>query len=239
MATRQRVEFQPAYLLHSYPWRETSLIVEVFSREHGRLSLVAKGARRPLSALRGVLMAFQPLSLSWMGRGEVKNLIQAEWQGGQPLLQGVALLCAYYLNELLLRMLAREDAHANLFDAYAHTLSCLAAGQAYAPLMRAFELRLLRELGYAPSLDLDAESGKAVVPEGQYVFLAERGALEAADQGDRPTVPGRVLLAMAAGDFSDPLTLMHAKHLMRRLIHHHLDGQVLESRRILMELQEF
>lgn len=238
MATRQRVEFQPAYLLHSYPWRETSLIVEVFSREHGRLSLVAKGARRPLSVLRGVLMAFQPLSLSWMGRGEVKNLVQAEWQGGQPLLQGVALLCAYYLNELLLRMLAREDAHANLFDAYARTLACLAAGQAYAPLMRAFELTLLRELGYAPSFDCEAESGEAIDPAGRYVFLMERGAIAAGDHGDAPTIPGQALLAMAAADFSDVQTLMHAKPLMRRLIQHHLDGPPLESRRILMELQE-
>ena len=108
MSARQRIDQQPGFVLHSYPYRETSLIVEVFSRDHGRLGLVAKGARRPMSQLRGVLMAFQPLLIDWSGGGEMKTLVRAEWQGGQPLLGGQALLCAYYLNELLMRLLARN-----------------------------------------------------------------------------------------------------------------------------------
>ena len=238
-AARNRIDNQACFLLHSYPWRETSLIVEVFSREHGRLPMAAKGARRPTSALRGTLMAFQPLDISWSGRGEVKTLIQATWLGGQPLLCGIGLLCGYYLNELLLRLLAREDTHTTLFDAYAWTLAQLAANQPYEPLLRAFELILLREAGYAPTLDRDADTDEMVEPAAEYLFVAERGPirLDAAPR-DMPGVPGRVLLAMAAGDFSAPETLAHAKTLMRRLIQHHLGGQALESRRILMELQE-
>lgn len=238
-AARNRIDNQTCFLLHSYPWRETSLIVEVFSREHGRLPMVAKGARRPTSALRGTLMAFQPLDISWSGRGEVKTLTQAAWQGGQPLLGGVGLLCGYYLNELLLRLLAREDTHSVLFDAYARTLAQLAANQPYEPLLRAFELILLREAGYAPTLDRDADSDEIVEAAAEYLFIAERGPVRLdSSQQDISGVPGRVLLAMAAGDFSASETLAHAKTLMRRLIQHHLGGQALESRRILMELQE-
>lgn len=239
MTTRLRIENQTGFLLHSYLWRETSLIAEVFSREHGRVPMVAKGARRPGSMLRGVLMAFQPLDVSWTGRGEIKTLTHASWQGGQALLGGVGLLCGYYLNELLLRLLPREDAHAKLFDIYAETLARLAVGQAYAPLLRSFELALLREVGYAPTLDYDVESGEAVRPDGHYLFLTETGPVEAPrSRDDMPLLPGHVLLAMAQDDFSSPDTLSHAKGLMRRLIQYHLGGQALESRRILMELQE-
>lgn len=239
MSTRQRIDNHPGFLLHAYPWRETSLIVEVFTREFGRLPLVAKGARRPASALRGVLMAFQPLEISWTGRSEIKTLTQANWRGGQPLLSAVALLCGYYLNELLMRMLPREDPHPGLFDHYAQALGRLAAGEPHAPLLRAFELALLRELGYGPTFDSDAETGEPVHEDRDYIYLIERGPIEAdGTQGDVPLVPGRVLLAMAVADFSSAETLTHAKGLMRRLIHYHLGGQTLESRRILIELQE-
>lgn len=238
MSGRARVDNETAFLLHSYPWRETSLIVEMFSREHGRVPMVAKGARRTGSALRGVLMAFQPLELTWSGKGEVKTLHTAHWQGGQALLGGVGLLCGYYLNELLLRLLPREDAHPSLFERYARTLARLAAGEAHEPLLRSFELELLREIGYAPTLDTEAEQGAAVLPGSEYIFLNERGLLEAGPGlEDVPAIPGRALLAMAAGDFSASETLSHAKSLMRRLIQYHLGGQTLESRRILMELQ--
>ncbi len=102
MNQRHRVDGQPAFVLHAYPYSETSLIVDVFSRDHGRVAVLARGARRPRSVLRGVLLAFQPLELAWAGRGEVHTLIRAEWQGGQPLLAGKALFCGYYLNELLM-----------------------------------------------------------------------------------------------------------------------------------------
>lgn len=122
MNAKARIDRQPAYVLHSYPYSETSLIVEVFSRDHGRLPLLARGARRPRAALRGVLQSFQPLELGWFGGGELRTLANAEWQGGLPLLSGKALLLGFYLNELLLKLLPRDDAHQRLFECYTATL---------------------------------------------------------------------------------------------------------------------
>ncbi len=124
---RLRLDDQSAYVLHSYPFRETSLVVEVFTRHHGRVALVARGARRPRSAVRGVLLAFQPLLLSWYGKNELRTLHKAEWQGGMPQLQGRALICGFYLNELLLKLTAREDPHETLFERYTETLRELGA----------------------------------------------------------------------------------------------------------------
>ncbi|GAA5168233.1 DNA repair protein RecO [Viridibacterium curvum] len=239
VSTRLRIDEASAFVLHTYPWRETSLIVETFARDHGRLPLVAKGARRPASQLRGVLMAFQPLAVSWTGKADLKTLTAASWLGGQALLAGRELLCGYYLNELLIRLLPREDAHPVLFDHYAQTIAALAANAPTEPLLRSFELALLRELGYGLTLDAEADTGEVVRPERRYVFIHERGVVEAdRDMGDIPVLDGHVLLAMARDDFSAPATLSQARSLMRRLMHHHLGGQALESRRILMELQE-
>ncbi|ENO88534.1 DNA repair protein RecO [Thauera linaloolentis] len=256
-APKQRVEQQPAWVLHTYPWRETSLIVEVFSRDHGRVALVAKGARRPYSQLRGVLMAFQPLAMDWSGGGEVKTLVRAEWQGGQPLLTGRALICGYYLNELLVRLTAREDAHPRLFAAYADATRALGRGEPESPILRRFELALLQDLGYEAGLAHEADSGDAVRPEARYLYIIERGpvrleALEEehragedagmpagrADLGDQPVLAGQTLLDMAADDFSRAETLAQSKLLLRMLINHTLGGQPLQSRRVLKELQE-
>jgi len=240
MSARQRIDQQPGFVLHSYPYRETSLIVEVFSRDHGRIGLVAKGARRPMSQLRGVLMAFQPLLIDWSGGGEMKTLVRAEWQGGQPLLGGQALLCAYYLNELLMRLLPREDPHPVLFRAYGDALRALAAGDGQEVILRRFELALLQELGYGLQLDSDAD-GAPVRPELRYAYIIERGAVPLDEYGidDASVVAGRVLLDMARGDFREPETLAGAKALMRRLIQHYLGGQVLQSRRVFTELFAF
>lgn len=242
MSQKQRVEQQPSFVLHTYPWRETSLIAEIFSRDHGRVALVAKGARRPQSQLRGVLMAFQPLLVDWSGGGEVKTLIRAEWQGGQPLLVGRALLCGYYLNELLVRLTAREDAHPALFTAYAEALRELARGAAFAPLLRRFELALLNELGYGAGLDTEADSGEPVRPAQDYLYIIERGPVplhgDAPVAGEVPLISGRTLLAMARSDFSAAETLAQSKTLLRAVINHYLGGQPLQSRRVLKELQE-
>src|SRR5450755_3103627 len=130
---RERRDDQQAFVLHAYPYRETSLIVEALTPGYGRVALVARGAKRPRSELRGVLQAFQPLALSWAGAGELKTLLRAEWRGGLPLVSGSALLCGFYLNELLLKMLPREDAHPQLFRDYQSTLGKLAAGAEQAP----------------------------------------------------------------------------------------------------------
>lgn len=239
MSSRQRVEQQPGFVLHTHAWRETSLIVEIFSRDHGRLALVAKGARRPQSALRGVLMAFQPLLVDWSGGGEVKTLARAEWCGGQPLLAGRALMCGYYLNELLVKLTAREDPHPALYAAYAAAIAALGRGAAPAPVLRGFELELLRELGYGLNLESEGASGEAVQPGADYVYIIERGPLRAAGgAGDLPSISGRSLLEMARGDFSRAETLAQSKELLRMLINHYLGGQTLQSRRVLTELQE-
>lgn len=145
--TPQRVQDSTAFLLHATPWRETSLIVQAFSRDHGSVALVAKGAKRPYSTLRPVLQTFQPLLLSWSGAGEVKTMTRAEAGGVRPL-PGSALMSAWYMNELLLRLLPREDAHPLLFDAYDEALRSLAAGSRAAGALRRFEWTLLHETGY-------------------------------------------------------------------------------------------
>jgi DNA repair protein RecO (recombination protein O) len=236
---RRRVDGATGFVLQSHPYRETSSIVEVFSREHGRLSLVARGARRARSQLRGVLMEFQPLDLSWFGRGEMQTLAKAEWQGGQPLLGGRALLFGYYMNELLLRLLAREDAHPALFDCYRTTVQDLAAAEAHPRLLRRFELRLLQEIGYGPTLEREAETEAPLQPDRMYAYVLERGAVEAERvAGAALVMPGSALLAMARDDYAASETLQHSKALMRVLIDHYLGGRALNSRRIFMELRE-
>ena len=243
---KNRVDGQAAWVLHLHPYSETSLVVDVFTRDHGRVPLLARGARRPRSAMRGMLMSFQPLELGWFGGGEVKTLAKVEWLGGMPLLGGRCLLLGYYLNELLLKMLPREDAHAALFDAYAAALQALAEGAADAPELRRFEKTLLKELGYGLTLDVDVESGRPVVPDAHYAFLLERGPVARSGVGAGDTaiddqgsaLSGKTLLDMAADDYSDPRTRMESRRLMRLLISHHLGGKSLQSRRVFMELQE-
>src|SRR3990170_8119893 len=152
----KRISDEPAFVLHRYDWSESSLILEVFTRDHGRIALVAKGAKKPSSNFRPVLLPLQPLRLAFGGDAEIRTLKGAEWGGGQVMPTGEALLSGYYLNELLLRLLARDDAHPQLFDAYADAVSVLASehGEALEPALRAFELLLLREIGLLPSLDL-------------------------------------------------------------------------------------
>lgn len=234
---RHRVDAQPAFVLHAHPFRETSLIIDVFSRDYGRVALVARGARRPRSVLRGLLMSFQPLELGWAGKGEVQTLMKAEWQGGQPLLNGPALFCGYYLNELLINLLPREDAHEHLYDVYTDTLRRFADGVAEADLRR-FEKALLQELGYGLSLSHDAK-GQSIDPAGFYAYEIENGPVRLARQGNSAlSVCGQTLLDLDGGDLSDARSLGEAKSLMRALISHYLGGQVLTTRKIFMELQE-
>ena len=234
-----RVEGQAAFVLHTHPFRETSLIVEAFSRDHGRIALVARGARRPRSAMRGLLMAFQPIELGWFGQGEMRTLAKVEWVGGQPLLQAQALLLGYYMNELLLKLLPREDAHPALFQAYAEAVHALAVGEPSQASLRLFEKTLLKELGYGLTLDREADGGKPVNPQKRYAYVVERGpVLVGGDGREAESFSGRALLAIAQDDFSDAETLAQCKQLMRTLIQHYLGDQRLSSRRVFMELQE-
>lgn len=239
---QRRIADQPGFVLHSYPYRETSLIIDVLTRDHGRLALVAKGAKRPHSALRGVLQTFQPLALSWTGRGEVKTLTRAEWVGGMLPLQGDALVCGFYLNELIVRFCAREDPHPTLFHHYAVTLARLAHDEPAALVLRSFERVLLRDTGYAVTFGTAGLSGQLIEPEPEawYVFDPERGARLARDGDPQewPRVVGRTLLDMDADDYAAPRTVTQSKTLMRFLLHYHLGGASLNTRQILIDLQK-
>ncbi len=238
-----RVDHQPGVVLHSYAWRETSLIIEVFTRDYGRMALVARGAKRPTSQFRGLVSPFAPLALSWAGRGDIKNLVRAEWVGGLAPLRGQALLAAFYANELLVRMLARADPHELLFAHYLQLLRALAEGRPDIAL-RGFELELLREVGYAVPLDRCID-GAGIDTAAEYLFRAESGAQRvgpraadsAADDGVA-RMAGRTLLAMARGEFDDPAVAAESKLLLRQLIRYHLDGKPLNTRRILLDLHE-
>ena len=239
MTARARQDNQPGYVLHTYPFRETSLVVEAFTRSHGRVAMGARGAKRPRSAMRGNIMAFQPLGLTWSGRGELRLLLRAEWQGWQPRLQGKALLCGFYLNELLLKLLPREDAHEQLFLDYQAALARLAAEPEPSAVLRRFEKALLRELGYALALDRDSASGGEIDPHRSYAYEPERGPVAvngAAHAG--LLLSGQTLLDIVRDDYSDPLTLQQAKALMRLLIGHRLEQKPLNSRRIFEELRQ-
>ena len=174
-----RIIDEPAFVLHSIPYKETSLILDVFTRQHGRMALIAKGAKRPHSVLRPVLQRFQPLLVSWSGRSELRTLIKSEWVGGTPSLVGDALLCGFYLNELLVKFLAREDAYEKLYDRYAETIHALAeleaANLGIEQILRPFELSLLQETGYAAALDRCVETNASPETDKQYVYQPERG----------------------------------------------------------------
>lgn len=235
-----RRDHQPAFILHTYPFRETSLIVETFTRDHGRVAVVARGARRPKSALRGVLLAFQPLLISWTGRSELHTLVSAEWHGTYVPLRGESLICGFYLNELMLRLLPRDDPHEGLYAAYRDALAALAAGDGHAAVLRRFELNLLSALGYAVMLDRDADSGAPIAAEEHYVYVIERGPV-AATAGPAETgveLAGQTLLDMQCGNFANFATLQQSKMLMRALINHYLGNQVLYTRQLLRDLHE-
>ncbi|HLX79640.1 MAG TPA: DNA repair protein RecO [Burkholderiales bacterium] len=239
---KRRAEHEPGFVLHAYPYKETSLIIEAFTRRYGRVGLLARGARRPRSMMRGVLLAFHPLRLTWSASAELGTLMSAEWGGGQPALAGTGLMCGFYINELLLRLMPRDDPHEALFDAYGEALARLAKGEAraaaYSIVLRGFERRMLAELGYAPVLDRDAVNGAAIEPAKHYAYEAERGPVETRRKDGDSVISGRTLLDMAADNYDDSRTRDEARRLMRALIAERLGGQSLFTRAMLSELQE-
>ncbi|EQD77444.1 DNA repair protein RecO [mine drainage metagenome] len=225
------------FVLHTTPWRETSLVVEVLTPHNGRISLVAKGVRRPRAALRGVLQPFQPLHLVWYGQEGLRILKSAEWQGGQPLLQGRALFCGFYLNELLFRMVVPEDNQELLFESYGRALFRLALEPTQEPILRTFEYELLQSLGVAPVLDRESLTNLPVVAEVLY-GLDRDGAVVRLGPGQENAVQchGKTLLDMVKGNYGDPRSAQECKRVMRWLLQVHLGGQELHTRRILQEI---
>lgn len=235
---RKRADHEPGYVLHTYPYKETSLIVELFTRRFGRVALLARGARRPRSAMRGVLLSFHPLRLSFSASAELGNLISAEWAGALQALAGQGLMCGFYLNELVLRLLPRDDPHEALFDAYGEALSGLSLPADPSVVLRGFEKRLLAELGYAPLLEHDVAS-RPIDPDALYAYEPERGPTPVnGTPSGMLVVRGKTLLDVAAGDYSAPQTREEARALMRALIAERLHGQALHTRAVLRELSD-
>jgi len=230
----ERIDNERAYVLHAYPYRETSLIVEVLSRHYGRLALVARGARRAQSGLKARLLAFQPLSLSWFGKGSMKTLHAVEWLGGSLRLEGHALMCGFYINELLLKLLPVEDPHEALFESYEAALGELSDCGGPQPILRRFELGLLSELGYAQTLT-HLTDGSEVLRQNRYSYDFGQGVVPHA--AGEAGYSGKTLLDMAAGRFEDSRTLSESKQLMRVLINHYLADKPLLTRQLLVDLQ--
>ena len=233
-----RVAGQPGFVLHSYPYKETSLIVDVFTRDYGRIALIAKGAKRPHSRLRGVLQTFQPLSVGWAGKAEVRTLTSAEWIGGLLPLEKSALLSGFYLNELLVKLLARDDPHPALFDHYIATLNQLGHGEPVSIVLRKFERALLKETGVGGDFSTCASTGDPVEAERIYVVDPERGPRPAYPADTVPRVSGKTLLDMEREDYADAATQTQSKFLMRFLLAHHLGGAPLNTRQILIDLMQ-
>lgn len=231
-----RVQDQAGFVLHARDYSETSLILEAFTPRHGRLGLLAKGARRPSSRVRGLLKPFQPLLLSWVGRGELPILTAAEVDGDASLATGPVLYCGFYLNELLVRLLHRHDPHETLYGVYRETLIALARAEVTEPVLRVFEKRLLGEIGYGLVLDRDVGDNTVIDPAGWYDYVPERGPIRLADPAlNRPrgvVVRGASLTALAKNELSEPETLREAKRLMRSVLAYYLGDKPLHSRKL-------
>lgn len=225
-----RVEEQPGWILHSRPYRETSLLLEAWSREHGRVGLVARGVRneKPRQP-RALLQPLVPLSLGWSGQGELVTLAGIEARGQPPRLTGEALVCAIYVNELVMRLLPRHDALPDLFDTYENTLARLAIAPVRAWSLRRFERDLLAEIGYGLICDCEADSGEAIDPAREYVYIPEHGAVPYTVQSNVLRLRGSALLALADDCMPDADDLNSLRRLMRALIVHQLGGGSLRS----------
>ncbi len=241
MTAPRRKHLEPAWLLHHRPWSDTSRILDLFTRGHGRITLFAHGARRPRSPLRAVLRPFAPLLVSWSGRADGGTLTAAEACAAAPApapaLSGSRLLSAYYLNELLLKLLPGEDRHEPVFDAYAAAIAALAAGEEHRAL-RAFERILLDELGYGPDLSRDAAGGGPIEGDRYYHFEPGRGVLAVrdADPG-ADSHAGRAVLAVARGELALPEALRAARGIYAAAIAHCLEGRGLASREVMLAMR--
>lgn len=225
-----RVEQQPGFVLHARAWRETSLLLEVLSRDHGRVGLVARGVRSTRSRTsRSLLQPLTPLSMSWSGAGELATLSAAEAVGAPLLLSGEPLLCALYLNELITRLLPRNDALPQLFNDYVEALTRLAQAHAPAWTLRRFERDLLGHLGYGVVLDSEAGSGAPLQADGSYAYRADAGPVPWHGVADGLRVRGSALLALAFDEAPDAADMQTLRRLMRALIAHHLDGPPLRA----------
>jgi DNA repair protein RecO (recombination protein O) len=224
-----RILQQPAFVLHNRPYSESSWIVEAFTRDYGRTALLAKGARRLKSRVRGILQPFQPLLLSWSGKGELPTLTNAEPLDSIVELRGRDLVCGFYCNELLMRLFHRYDPHQGLFDKYRDVVIELYHGDDSERALRIFEKALLRELGYAVVLDREAGTDRSINADDYYRYEPNTGPV-VADRQAPGAVRGKVLLDIGADNYTDSVTMREAKILMRNVIRRLLGERRLISR---------
>jgi DNA repair protein RecO (recombination protein O) len=219
---------QPAFVLHRRPYRDTSLLLELATRDRGRVAAVARGARAGKGNRMGLLQPFVPLLLALHGRGEVLSLGSAEASGARLVLEGRRLYCGLYVNELMLYLTGREDANPELFAAYLGVLAHLAAADDLERVLRTFELELLSQLGFGLQLDSEADGASPVLPERRYAFRFDAGPVPDA----AGAVSGRTLLALARGEPLEGDCRREARDLMREVLGVHLGGRRLRSREL-------
>ena len=230
------VQQQPGYVLHHRPFRDSSQILDVLTRDHGKVAVVARGSRGSKSRLAGVLRPFLPLRVSWVARSDLGTLTGAEAAGAPCGLSGDALLSAYYLNELMLNFLHRHDPQPEIYHLYETSIQALSRTANVAATLREFELEFLGLLGYAVNLDRVAGSHEDVDPDCNYDYRVEDGPVPV-DRENGPLVfSGATLLAIAAGQFDDAEILRAANRLLRDVVDHHLGGKELQSRKVLLEV---
>ena len=237
MIGSQRVQNEPAWLLHHRPFRDSSQILDILSRNHGRLAVVAKGSRGAKSKLRGILRPFLPLQLSWVIRTDLGTLTGAEMDAAPISLTGDALLSGYYVNELILNLLHRHDPQPEIFAAYGKTIERLAGNQDVALYLRQFEIELLRVLGYALNLDHDTESQEPLRSQQHYEYRVEQGPVPVSGREGPMIFTGAELDAIRNQQFAEAAVLKNAGSLLRNVIAYHLDGKELKSRKVLREIR--
>jgi DNA repair protein RecO (recombination protein O) len=232
-SSSSRVELEPAWVLHTRQYRETSVMLEVLTPGAGRIGLVARGARRPKSPWRALLRPFEPLVMSWSGRGDLATLQAAERIGKGVTLSGAGLAAGFYANELLIRLLERRDAHPVLFAHYSGLLEELAQVERIEPALRAFEIVLLQELGFGLNLGYSALDQAPLEATQWYEYHLERGVLPVvAEEPNALVFQGRILTAINQGDYASAETRRAAKRLLRYTLDHYLDGRELKTRRV-------
>ncbi len=236
MSSPRRVQQQPAFILHHRPFRDSSQILDVLTRDHGKIALVARGSRGAKSRLRGVLRPFLPLRVSWFSRSDLGTLTGAEAAGLPADLRGDAMLSAYYVNELLMNFLHRHDPQAEIFELYSDTIRMLGTHEEMAGVLRSFEIELLGLLGYALSIAQESRTHEVLDPAGNYEYRMEQGAVAVSRSSGSMVFSGAMLSAIHARQFDDPQVLRAAGRLLREVISHHLGGKELKSRKVLLEL---
>jgi len=233
----RRVDLAPAFVLHHRPWRDTSRILDVFSRDHGRVALFARGVRGPKARLAPVLQPFQPLLLSWSGSGDAGQLTRAEpaldaERDAVPPLPPALLMSGWYLNELLLKLTTRLDPQPALYAHYEHALGAMRGGEAAAPVLRRFELQLLEQLGYGLDMQHEARTGRPIEAGSYYHFHPALGFVGLSSEPGPEAVAGASVLALAQGQFGDAHALEDARRVMRAALDLLLEGRELRTRAV-------